>query len=69
MIGEFFTWLFGTRTGVMALIGGGLVIFLIIAFILERRGRKIYFDHEPEEGEEESFLEGLFGGDDEDADA
>ena len=68
MVGEFFTWLFSTRQGVMALIGSGLVIFLIIAFILERRGRKYYYDHGPEEGDDDSVLGAIFA-DDEDADA
>lgn len=59
-MGDFFNWLFATRTGVMALIGGGIVLFLIIAFVLERRGRKLYYNHERVEGEEESFLESIF---------
>lgn len=60
IMGDFFNWLFATRTGVMALIGGGIVLFLIIAFVLERRGRKLYYNHERVEGEEESFLESIF---------
>ncbi len=59
-MGDFLNWLFATRTGVMALILGGIVLFLIIAFVLERRGRKIYYNHEPEEGEEKSVFESLF---------
>ena len=61
---DFLSWLFNTRTGVMALIGGGIVLFLVIALVLERRGRKIYYNHEREEGEEESILESLFDGED-----
>jgi len=57
---DFLSWLFNTRTGVMALIGGGIVLFLVIALVLERRGRKIYYNHERVEGEEESFLESIF---------
>ena len=30
----------------MALIVGGIVLFLIIAFLLERRTRKTYYNHE-----------------------
>ena len=43
---DFFTWLFNDRMGVVALILGGIVLFLIIAFVLERRTRKQYFNHE-----------------------
>ena len=59
-MGDFLNWLFATRTGVMALILGGIVLFLIIALVLERRGRKIYYNHELEEGEEKSVFESLF---------
>ena len=59
-MGDFLNWLFATRTGVMALILGGIVLFLLIAFVLERRGRKIYYTHELEEGEEKSVFESLF---------
>ncbi len=45
-MGSFFGWLFGTRQGVFALIVGGIVLFLIIAFVLERRTRKTYYNHE-----------------------
>ena len=41
----FFDWLFNTRQGVLALIVGGIVIVMIIAFILERGTRKQYFNH------------------------
>ena len=59
-MGDFLNWLFATRTGVMALILGGIVLFLIIAFVLERRDRKIFYNHELEEGEEKSVFESLF---------
>ncbi|MDO5119805.1 MAG: hypothetical protein Q4D48_06930 [Coriobacteriales bacterium] len=42
---KFFGWLFGTRQGVVALVLGGIVLFLIIAFILERRTRAMYKNH------------------------
>jgi hypothetical protein len=45
-LSSFFGWLFGTRQGVLALIVGGIVLFLIIAFVLERRTRKTYYNHE-----------------------
>ena len=40
-VSQFLSWLFGTRQGVIWLIAGGVVISLIIAIILERRGREI----------------------------
>ena len=57
---DFFTWLFNDRMGVVVLIVGGIVLFLIIAFILERRTRKQYFNHEKSEDDWS-----LFGDEDE----
>ena len=57
-----FEWLFGTRTGVLVLLGIGLVVFLIIAFVLERRMRKQYFNHE-KDPDDDSILGDLFGDD------
>ncbi len=48
-ISGFFSWLFGTRTGVLVLLGGGILIFLIISLVLERRTRAIYKEHERSE--------------------
>lgn len=45
-------WLFGTRTGVIVLVVGGVLLCLLIAFIAERRMRKVYFNHEKEEGDD-----------------
>ncbi|WP_322290599.1 DUF6724 family protein [Paratractidigestivibacter sp.] len=45
-IGDFFTWLFNTKTGVIALIVGGLVVCLLIAFLMERKTKQMYFNHE-----------------------
>lgn len=45
-ISDFFTWLFGTKTGVIALIIGGLVVCLLIAFLMERKTKTMYFNHE-----------------------
>lgn len=59
-IGDFFNWLFNTRQGVIALIVGGIVLFLIIAFILERRTRALYKNHAKSEDDWDLF------GDDED---
>lgn len=67
---DFTTWLFSTREGVLALFVGGIVVCLIVAFILERKTAKMYFNHEKQPGEEDSFLEGIFGdSDDNDEDA
>jgi len=52
-------WLFGTRTGVIVLVVGGIFICLIIAFIAERRMRKVYFNHEKDENDD-SILGSLF---------
>jgi len=45
-INNFFSWLFNSRQGVICLIIGGIVLFLIIALVLERRTRAIYKNHE-----------------------
>ena len=45
-INNFFTWLFSSRQGVIALIVGGIILFLVIAFVLERRTRAMYKNHE-----------------------
>ena len=51
-------WLFKTRQGVLALLVGGVLLFLVIAFVLERRGKKMYYDHEQSDDEDGW---GLFG--------
>lgn len=40
----FFSFLFQTREGVAVLFGGGIVLFIVIAFIAERKTRKLYVD-------------------------
>lgn len=52
---SFFSWLFNDRAGVLVLIVGGIVVFLIIAFVLERRTRKQYFNHEKSEDDWDLF--------------
>ncbi len=52
---DFFTWLFSDRMGVVTLIVGGIVLFLIIAFILERRTRKQFYNHEKSEDDWDLF--------------
>lgn len=41
-----FGWLFQTRTGVLSLLGGGIVLFFIISAVLEVRTRARYKNHE-----------------------
>lgn len=48
---EFINWLFGSPAGVAVLVFDGMVLFLIIAFIAERRTHKMFYNHEPEEDE------------------
>ena len=43
---DFFTWLFSDRTGVVCLVIGGMLVCLLISFVLERRTRKEYYNHE-----------------------
>ena len=54
-------WLFNTRQGVLALLLGGILLFLVLAIVLERRGKKTYYNHEVSEDEDGW---GLFGGED-----
>lgn len=54
-IGNFFGWLFGTRAGVIALVLGGIVLFLLIAFVLERRTRAMYKNHARSEDDWDLF--------------
>ena len=51
-VAQFFEWLFGTRSGVLALVVGGIVFFFIISFILEFRTRAKYKDQGAEEEED-----------------
>ena len=60
-ITEFVTWLFSDKVGVLCLVGGGIVLCLLIAILMERKTKKRYFNHEKSEGDWS-----LFGGDDED---
>ena len=43
----FFSFLFGTREGVAVLFVAGILIFGIVAFVLEKRTHKIYVDRGP----------------------
>ena len=52
---NFFNWLFTDRTGVICLVLGGIVLFIIIAFILERKTKQLYFDHGKSEDDWDFF--------------
>lgn len=54
-INNFFGWLFGTRTGVVTLMIGGVVLFLIIAWLLEKRTRARFYNHQKEPGDWDLF--------------
>ena len=56
---DIFNFLFGTRMGVLALFIGGVVLFTLIAFVMERRTHKLYVDRGPKgkEDEKDSFWE------------
>ena len=45
-ITQVFSWLFQTRTGVLSLLGGGILIFFVISAVLEVRTRARYKNHE-----------------------
>ena len=59
-IGDFFTWLFSDRAGVICLIIGGIVLCLVIALLMERKTKQRYFNHEKSDNDW-----GLFDDDDE----
>lgn len=48
---DFFSWLFDSRMGVICLIVGGMLLFVLISWLLERRTRQEYFNHERTEGD------------------
>ena len=53
---SFFPFLFGTRTGFAILFAGGILLFAILAFVMEKRTHKMYVDRGPKsEDEEDSF--------------
>lgn len=51
-----FSFLFGTRAGLAVLFVGGLIIFGIVAVVLEKRTHKLYVDRGPKKpGESDGF--------------
>lgn len=53
---QIFTFLFGTRTGVAVLFAAGVLIFAIVAFVLEKRTHKLYVDRGPKPNDEDSLF-------------
>lgn len=54
-ISDFFTWLFNDRMGVVCLLLGGIVICLLVSFLMERKTKRRYFNHEKTEGDWDLF--------------
>ena len=52
---DFVNWLFNTKPGVIALVVGGILLFFVIAFVLERRTRQMYRNHEKSEDDWDLF--------------
>lgn len=45
-------FLFNTRGGVAVLFVGGIVVFLIVAFVMEKKTHKLYVDRGPKSDDE-----------------
>lgn len=60
---DILSWLFTTRAGVGCLFLGGILLFLVIAFVLEQKSRKLYYNHERSDDKDEGLLGGLFDDD------
>lgn len=56
-INNFFSWLFGTRAGVAALMVGGILLFALIAWLLEKRTRKQFYNHKKSDDDWDLFDE------------
>lgn len=54
-ISAFFGWLFGSKAGVFTLLGCGVVFFLILSYLLERKTRKQYYNHQKSEDDFDLF--------------
>ncbi len=67
-INSFIGWLFGDKTGVLFLVLGGILLFLVISFVLERKTKKMYFNHKKTEDDRDLFGEDEEGWSDFDAD-
>ena len=67
-INSFVGWLFGDKTGVLFLVLGGILLFLVISFVLERKTKKMYFNHKKTEDDWDLFGEDQEGWSDFEAD-
>jgi len=67
-INSFVGWLFGDKTGVLFLVLGGILLFLVISFVLERKTKKMYFNHKKTEDDWDLFGDDQEGWSDFDAD-
>ena len=56
-INSFVGWLFGDKTGVLFLVLGGILLFLVISFVLERKTKKMYFNLKKTEDDWDLFGE------------
>ena len=54
-IQSFFHRLFTDRMGVLALMLGGVLLFLLIAFLLEKRMRRDFYNHKRTENDWDLF--------------
>ena len=54
-IAGIFSWLFGSREGVLVLLGVCLLGFLVAALILERKTRKDFDQYEDDEDDESGW--------------
>ncbi len=51
-----FSLLLGTRTGIAILFAGGILLFAILAFVMEKRTHKMYVDRGPKsEDDQDGF--------------
>lgn len=54
-ITSFFHWLFNDRMGVLTLMISGVLLFLLIAYLLEKRMRKQFYNHKRTENDWDLF--------------
>lgn len=54
-INDFFTWLFTSRQGVLVLVLGGIVFFVLISIFLEIKTRQRFKNHKKQQGDWDLF--------------
>ena len=52
---DFFTWLFASRQGVLVLVLGGIVFFVLISIFLEIKTRQRFKNHKKQQGDWDLF--------------